>query len=73
MPEEPLLLYMSAMPDVVSTTLVMERQQEGHVQKIQRMVYCISKVLRESKTKYPQVQKVLYTILVTSQKLVHYF
>src|SRR5437016_7784068 len=73
MPEEPLLLYIAATSHVVSTAIVVERQEEGHIQKVQRLVYFTSEVLSESKIRYPQVQKILYVVLITSQKLVHYF
>src|SRR5438132_1674699 len=73
MPEEPLLLYIVAASHVVSMAIVVERQEEGHIQKIQRPVYFISEVLSESKIRYPQVQKILYAVLITSRKLVHYF
>ena len=51
----------------------MERAKEGHVYKVQRPVYYISKVLPESKAKYPHVQKLLYALLITSRNLCHYF
>src|SRR5438477_7315009 len=66
MPEEPLLLYMVATSHVVSTAIVVERQEEGHIQKIQCPDYFVSEVLSESKIRYSQVQKILYVVLITS-------
>src|SRR6266542_4376710 len=73
MPEEPLLLYIAAISHVVSTAIVVERQEEGHIQKVQCPIYFVSEVLSESRIRYPQVQKILYAVLITSRKLVHYF
>src|SRR5207247_3101923 len=72
MPEEPLLLYIAATSHVVSTAIIVERQEEGHIQKVQHPVYFVSEVLNESKVRYPQVQKIIYAVLITSRKLVHY-
>ena len=68
---EVLLLYIAATTNVVSTVLVVERDELGPVYKVQRPVYFISEVLGESKARYPQVQKLLYAILITSRKLRH--
>ena len=71
--EESLLLYIAATTQVVSIALVVEREEEGHALKVQRPMYFISEVLSDSKTRYSQIQKLLYTILITKRKLHHYF
>jgi hypothetical protein len=72
-PVEDLLLYISCTTHVVSTTLVVERAEEGHAYPVQHPVYFISEVLGPSKKKYPQVKKLLYAVLLTARKLRHYF
>ena len=52
---ESLLLYIAATTQVVSTTLVVEWEEEGHALKVQRLVYFISEVLSDSKTRYSQI------------------
>jgi hypothetical protein len=70
---EPLLLYVAATTQVVSMTVVVKRAEEGHALPIQRSVYFISQVLSETKVRYPQIQKLLYAIMLTRHKLRHYF
>ena len=36
-------------------------------------MYFISEVLSDSRTRYPQIQKLLYDVLITKRKLRHYF
>jgi hypothetical protein len=70
---EQLLLYLTATTHVVSTAIVVERQEDGHAYPVQRSVYFVSEVLSESKARYQPVQKLLYAVLITSRKLRHYF
>jgi ribonuclease HI len=70
---EALLIYVAATTQVVSAMVVVERREEGHALLVQRPVYFINKVLSETKVRYPQIQKLLYAVILTRQKLRHYF
>jgi hypothetical protein len=70
---EALLIYVAATTQVVSAAIVVERREEGHALLIQRPVYFISEVLSETKIHYPQIQKLLYAVILTRRKLRHYF
>jgi hypothetical protein len=70
---EPLYLYVAATTQVVSAVIVVERTEEGHALPVQRPMYYISEVLSETKACYPQVQKLLYAVVLARRKLLHYF
>ena len=61
------------MTQVVSAVIIVERQEEGHALPAQWPVYYISGVLSETKTRYPQIQKLLYAVVLARRKLRHYF
>jgi hypothetical protein len=43
------------------------------VRSVQRLVYYSSEVLHDAKARYLEVHKLLYTVLIASRKLCHYF
>jgi hypothetical protein len=61
---EPLYLYVAATTQAVSAVIVVERIEEGHALPVQRLVYYISEVLFETKARYPQIQKLLYAVVL---------
>jgi len=72
-PAEPLLLYVASTTQVVSAAVVVERQEEGHALPVQSPVYFVSEVLSETKAHYPQIQKLIYVVILARRKLQHYF
>jgi len=72
-PAEPMLLYVASTTQVVSVAVVVERQEEGHALPVQRPVYFVREVLSETKAWYPQIQKLIYTVILARRKLQHYF
>jgi hypothetical protein len=70
---KPLYLYVAATTQVVSAVIVVERTKEGHALPVQRPVYYVSEVLSDTKVCYPQVQKLLYAVVLALRKLRHYF
>jgi hypothetical protein len=72
-PGETLLLYIAVTTQVISAALMVEREESGHVYKVQRPIFYISKVLSNYETCYDQVQRLLYVVLITMCKLLDYF
>jgi hypothetical protein len=61
---EPLYLYVATTTQVVSPVIVVERTEKGHALPFQKPVYYISKVLSETRARYPQIQKLLYAVVL---------
>ena len=55
MPGEELLLYIAATTHVVSTSIVVEREEEVQAYSVQRPIYFVNEVLSESKLRYPPI------------------
>ena len=58
---------------MISAALVVEREEQGHALKVQRPVYFVCEVLTDTKSRYPQTQKLLYAVIMAAKKLQHYF
>jgi hypothetical protein len=55
--KEPMLLYIAATNQVISSVLVVERAEEGKEHGVQMPVYYLSEVLSPTKQRYPHYQK----------------
>jgi RNase H-like domain found in reverse transcriptase len=64
---ETLFLYLAATGSTVSVALVREEKDE------QRPIYYVSRILRDAETRYPPIEKLAFTLIITSRKLQPYF
>ncbi|KAL0345643.1 UNVERIFIED_CONTAM: hypothetical protein Sradi_4395600 [Sesamum radiatum] len=66
-PRDTLYLYISTTSQAVSSVLV--REEEGN----QTPIYYVSKVLNWAESRYPPIEKMALTLVITSKKLRPYF
>jgi hypothetical protein len=68
-----MLLYIATTSQVVSTVLVVEREETWKFHGVQCPIYYLNEVLTPAKQRYPHYQKLTYVVWMTTRKLWHYF
>lgn len=67
LPREEVYLYIASSPKVVET--VLNKEEDG----IQKPIYYVSHALKDAMTRYPDVEKFAYALVIAAQKLRPYF
>ncbi|XP_073109531.1 uncharacterized protein [Elaeis guineensis] len=65
---EVLYFYLATSPEAVSSVLIRENENRVH-----QSIYYVSKVLHEAETQYSKVEKIIFALVISAQRLRPYF
>ena len=66
-----MLLYLAALPTIVTIVLVEEKEYENKMKQFP--VYFVLEALLGAKLNYSELEKIAYTVVMASRKPKHYF
>ena len=66
-PRKPLKLYLATNNEAIGEVIAQDDQE-----RVERLVYCVSKKLKDAETRYPRVERACLALIYAAQQLHHY-